>query len=183
MEFFDIRDAAKALKHMNGKEIHGKQVAVEFSEGSKFLQPASSTFSMTTFRPLITTTTTTNSSQCFSKPELSSKKSIVTEGSHHKREYGGSNNQVAMGEQVRNGIQERHSPKRNFVKKQSSEYAVESTKRQQPGRGRHYWRGKQVKNHETRFLIKEDATVESCCLDSRTTVMIKNIPNKYRFVY
>ncbi|KAL8535286.1 hypothetical protein ACS0TY_011056 [Phlomoides rotata] len=35
------------------------------------------------------------------------------------------------------------------------------------------------KEHDARFLINEDAIVESNCRDPRTTVMIKNIPNKY----
>ncbi|KAL3726368.1 hypothetical protein ACJRO7_031285 [Eucalyptus globulus] len=31
VEFYDVRDAAKALAQMNGKEIHGKNVVIEFS--------------------------------------------------------------------------------------------------------------------------------------------------------
>ncbi|KAK9934522.1 hypothetical protein M0R45_021662 [Rubus argutus] len=31
VEFFDVRDAAKALKEMSGKEIHGKPIVIEFS--------------------------------------------------------------------------------------------------------------------------------------------------------
>ncbi|KAE8661526.1 Terminal EAR1-like 1, putative isoform 2 [Hibiscus syriacus] len=31
VEFYDVRDAAKALREMNGKEINGKQVIIEFS--------------------------------------------------------------------------------------------------------------------------------------------------------
>eukprot|EP00257_Ricinus_communis_P014473 XP_015572152.1 protein terminal ear1 [Ricinus communis] len=45
VEFYDIRDAAKALKEMNGKEIHGKQVVIEFSRpggfGRKFFNGSS----------------------------------------------------------------------------------------------------------------------------------------------
>jgi RNA recognition motif-containing protein len=40
IEFYDVRDAAKALREMNGKEIYGKQVDIEFSRpgghGKKF---------------------------------------------------------------------------------------------------------------------------------------------------
>ncbi|TKY60212.1 terminal ear1 [Spatholobus suberectus] len=173
VEFFDIRDAAKALKHMNGKEIHGKQVVVEVSDGRRFWPQ---------FAPR--TTTVTNTLQCFSQPRLCSEKSIVTEVSHDKRVNAGTNIEVAiaslnLGEQVQDRVEEMHySAKRNSVENQSSENAVESTKRQQPGRSRH-WRGKQAKKHETPFLIKEHATAESSCVDSRTTVMIRNIPNKY----
>ncbi|KAL0357838.1 UNVERIFIED_CONTAM: protein terminal ear1 [Sesamum calycinum] len=39
--------------------------------------------------------------------------------------------------------------------------------------------GRHGKDHDPRFLINEDAIMESNCRDPRTTVMIKNIPNKY----
>ncbi|KAK9934523.1 hypothetical protein M0R45_021663 [Rubus argutus] len=39
-------------------------------------------------------------------------------------------------------------------------------------------KGKQPKKYDTRFLIKEDVMIESTS-DTRTTLMIKNIPNKY----
>ncbi|KAL2343124.1 hypothetical protein Fmac_004409 [Flemingia macrophylla] len=134
VEFFDIRDAAKALKHMNGKHVHGKQVIVEFSDGT-------STISISKLWPGIVPRT---GSQCFS------------EVSHHSNVYDGSNIQVPRASL--------NSGERNRVQKQS----------------KHYGRVKEAnKKDEIRFLIKEDATGESSCVDSRTTVMIKNIPNKY----
>lgn len=43
--------------------------------------------------------------------------------------------------------------------------------------------GRRGKDHDPRFLINEDTIVESNCRDPRTTVMIKNIPNKYRYCF
>jgi len=99
---------------------------------------------------------------------------------------------------VGHGVQEQqhHShgggpPRRNLSRKQSCEttLVVATTKQQQQQqqpqqlpRSRH-WKGKQAKKLEARFLIKEDAIVESGPKDTRTTVMIKNIPNKYRSVF
>ena len=180
MEFFDIRDAAKALKQMNGKEIHGKPVAIEFSRpggghSRKFKPPPSLPHK---FWPRFALGD--DPSHC------SHMKSTVTEGSHHDKTTEVAMASMNLGEEVgSNGGEERHSQgllKRNSIRKHSGESTVGGTKhQQQPARSRHR-KGKDAKKHETRFLIKEDATVESSsCIDSRTTVMIKNIPNKYRF--
>ncbi|KAJ1386160.1 Terminal EAR1-like, RNA recognition motif 3 [Sesbania bispinosa] len=177
VEFFDIRDAAKALKQMNGKEIHGKPVVVEFSRpgghSRKFFNvaAASSTISKSLprrFWPSFVPDAASHFSQC----QLSSSKKALTISMDNTVE-------------IRNGDEDqRHHvppPKRNSVRKHVSESTVESAKhQQQPAPRSRNWRGKQAKKHETRFLIKEDAaTAESGCIDSRTTVMIKNIPNKY----
>nr|KYP67586.1 Protein terminal ear1 [Cajanus cajan] len=118
VEFLDMRDAAKALEHMNSKEIHGRQVVAEFSDG----RATSSSLSMSKLGP-----------QLVPRTEVSD------------------DNKVNDVEVARGSL--------NLVKKQS----------------KHYWRGKEAKKHEVRFLIKEDAAR----VESRTTVMIKNIPNKY----
>jgi RNA recognition motif-containing protein len=67
VEFYDVRDAAKALGEMNGKEIYGKQVDIEFSRpggyGKKFFN-ASTTTSKTSFSaPAINSTTNLNRSR------------------------------------------------------------------------------------------------------------------------
>ena len=43
-------------------------------------------------------------------------------------------------------------------------------------------KGKQKKKFDPKFMIKEGAITEGFagCRDARTTLMIKNIPNKYR---
>ncbi|XP_061365787.1 protein terminal ear1 homolog [Gastrolobium bilobum] len=164
VEFFDIRDAAKALKHMNGKEIRGKTLVIKFSHDRKFISksksvtfPPSSPQSQRKFWPRLDPDATIISH--FSRPQ---KKSTFTAMASIKLDEVAGN-----------------APKRNFIEKHSSESTVEGTKHQQPPARNKYCRGKQAKKHETRFLIKEDATAESSCMDSRTSVMIKNIPNKY----
>ncbi|RDX59121.1 Protein terminal ear1, partial [Mucuna pruriens] len=135
VDYFDTRDAAKALREMNGKEINGKQVSIEFSEERRSFQALTPTIPMTTFWPQL---------------------------APHNVEVAMAS--LNLDEQVQEGVEEGHSRKRKFFKKQSSCY---------------YWRGRQAVKHEPRFLIKEDGMVESGCVDSRTTLMIKNIPNKY----
>ena len=88
------------------------------------------------------------------------------------------------------GIEERESgdhSRRVLTKKQTGQGMVTSPRQLQPpppppprsSRGK---RGKQPKKFDARFLIKEDIMVESRS-DPRTTLMIKNIPNKYRWVF
>ena len=46
------------------------------------------------------------------------------------------------------------------------------------------WKGKgRRKIFDPKFLIKEDAIIDPGFRDTRTTVMVKNIPNKYRSCY
>ncbi|TYH84454.1 hypothetical protein ES332_D02G197300v1 [Gossypium tomentosum] len=68
-------------------------------------------------------------------------------------------------------------PKKTVKKNQSNSSTV-AKHNQQLCRGRP-WKGRQSKKFDPRFLISEDAMVGSDSKDSRTTVMIKNIPNKY----
>lgn len=208
VEFFDTRDAAKALKQMNGKEIHGKHVVIEFSRPGG--GPNRKFFSPVTKKPFINDLNnippsppprrrfaagTTPRSYSSSQSQLSHRKSRGSPNiklSNSRSELAESMGSMSLSDEVGNGVEEEQqqqhpqshgpSPRRNFLRKQSSETtAVETTKQQLP-RSRH-WKGKQAKKHETRFLIKEDAIVESSSRDSRTTVMIKNIPNKYRSVF
>ncbi|KAH1226817.1 Protein terminal ear1 [Glycine max] len=170
VEFFDIRDAAKALKHMNGKEIDGKQVVIEFSRPGGHTRKFFHHHSKTTVPPLN-----------FNAPRLHSSQ---------KKSPGSPSNSTGsidaeMGSMSLTGgeVEEQHSssqgPTRRNLGRKHTTLVVGNTKQQQVPRSRH-WKGKQAKKHETRFLIKEDAIVESGPKDTRTTVMIKNIPNKYR---
>ncbi|KAG4995536.1 hypothetical protein AAZX31_11G249300 [Glycine max] len=169
VEFFDIRDAAKALKHMNGKEIDGKQVVIEFSRPGGHTRKFFHHHSKTTVPPLN-----------FNAPRLHSSQ---------KKSPGSPSNSTGsidaeMGSMSLTGgeVEEQHSssqgPTRRNLGRKHTTLVVGNTKQQQVPRSRH-WKGKQAKKHETRFLIKEDAIVESGPKDTRTTVMIKNIPNKY----
>ncbi|KAI4345297.1 hypothetical protein L6164_012433 [Bauhinia variegata] len=210
VEFFDIRDAAKALKEMNGKEIHGKAVIIEFSRpgghSRKFFNAAISknnnvhhTKSMNLPPPLQPPSMSPPSPPPlprkyprsprphFPQNPLSSNKSMVkkgrfnvntsvNEGANSSGSIETTMGSMNLGGAVGNGVEDKYSngpQSRNFIKHHSSS-------RPQPARNRN-WKGKlkHAKKLETRFLIKEDAIVESSSRDPRTTVMIKNIPNKY----
>ncbi|ESW35689.1 hypothetical protein PHAVU_001G256300 [Phaseolus vulgaris] len=193
VEFFDTRDAAKALKHMNGKQIHGKPIIIEFSRPGGhtrkfFHHSASSKATPLDFNapPRRFDAPRLHSSH----PQLARKKSLESPVKVEESVDEAIGSMSLTGD-VGNGVEEQqHShgggpPRRNLSRKQNCEttLVVATTKQQQQQpqqlpRSRH-WKGKQAKKHEARFLIKEDAIVESGPKDPRTTVMIKNIPNKY----
>jgi len=202
VEFFDTRDAAKALKHMNGKQIHGKPIIIEFSRPGghtrRFFHHSPSSKTSLDFNappPAFPPSPPRRfAAPPRSQPQLSRNKSLGSpvKGEESVDEAIGS---MSLTGDVGNGVEEeQHShgggpPRRNLSRKQSCEttlvVATAKQQQQQPQqipRTRH-WKGKQAKKHEARFLIKEDAIVESGPKDPRTTVMIKNIPNKYRSVF
>ncbi|WJX33562.1 hypothetical protein P8452_21757 [Trifolium repens] len=153
VEFFDIRDAAKAMNEMNGKEIDGKNVAIEFSRPKFFhsnnpnFYVSNKPFHLNFNNPPPPPPPPSPRRHFGPSPQLSPKSFTL-----------GPN---------RIGGEEHYGAKRNFVRSESRESFGERS---------WVWKGKQVRKHEPRFFIKEDAIVES---DSRTTLMIKNIPNKY----
>lgn len=154
VEFFDIRDAEKALKELNGKEINGKPITIEFSKPKSFHSNPNAYISNKPFN--FNLNPPPSPRRRFSprphSPQLSHKSLTFNRVNHNRIGSMGS----LKGE-------ERYP----FVRVQSRESFGESA---------WSWRGKIAKKHENRFLIKEDAIVES---DPRTTLMIKNIPNKY----
>nr|ABR19817.1 terminal ear1-like 1 protein [Populus tremula x Populus alba] len=220
VEFYDVRDAAKALGEMNGKEIYGKQVDIEFSRpggyGKKFFN-ANTTTSKTSFSaPAINSTTSLNrsristyasppsppllrrfSSGC-SSPNISPRSFLSeTHSSAGKKPSGNpgkgnpneASNEAASsgclslgGGAVGDGIVEKvtdHGPPKKSSKKSQNSQSFTATKHQQ--KSAKSWKGtRQAKKFDTRFLISGDESmVETSGSDSRTTVMIKNIPNKY----
>lgn len=255
VEFYDVRDAAKALKEMNGKEIRGKAVVIEFSRpgghSRKFMNamvnaplpppaistinnissvntvpslyprihkyPASppppsilprkftsrSAFNVVPHRPCTSAPHPQFSAATNYKKSNSAGKASCNGNTANKSSTGGGSNislpmaslnlgggAVCNGggeENDSNGHHHHHQqqqPKRLTRNKSQSNQAatvVISKQQQQQPRNRPR-KGRQAKKFDTRFLINEDAMRESSnCRDSRTTVMIKNIPNKYRF--
>ncbi|KAF7839871.1 protein terminal ear1-like [Senna tora] len=175
VEFFDTRDAAKALKQMNGKQIHGKAVVIEFSRpgghGRKFFNalPAATTIPKMPLNlqpkphsPPPPPPLPRKNSRRFAppppQPQLSSKQPS-------------SNKNTTDSECVETTVSGVETTVSGSTKQHHHQ-------QQQVIRSRN-WKGKQGKKQESRFLIKEDAIEESSLKDSRTTVMIKNIPNKY----
>ncbi|GAV59784.1 RRM_1 domain-containing protein/RRM_2 domain-containing protein [Cephalotus follicularis] len=219
VEFYDIRDAAKALKEMNGKELQGKHVVIEFSRpggcGRKFFYAASKSLSTTATNMSVIDSTNTHPTRASSyRPSLpltlpggfsgrshsnvprsfNSQNRLPTKKSSNSNKgnnpNGGINSKstvygpvelslhsLSLGGAVDSGTEEKLASGaiKKSIKKSSQK--GQPMKQQQP-RSKP-WKGRQVKKFDARFLINEDAMVESNSFDTRTTVMIKNIPNKY----
>lgn len=212
VEFYDVRDAAKALREMNGKEIHGKPVVIEFSRpgghSRKFFNAPTPAFSANfhhtkspRYPPVLSSPTpppppppplhrklsgrfgpNVSPRLHLSQTQFSTKKSSFSKASPKSGNLEGEVASMSLGGgDVANGIEEKETngpPKRNAKKSPSNNLAVAA---KQPKSSRP-WKGRQAKKFDSRFLINEDAILEPNCRDSRTTVMIKNIPNKYRSV-
>ena len=220
IEFYDVRDAAMALREMKGKEIYGKQVDIEFSRpggyGKKFFDGRLSATSKNPFTTPVFEYSTTNvhhsqvatfvspqppplprrfSSGC--SPSIVSPRSFLTEtqSSAGKKPSGdpseGNPNETSIeaslgclslgGDVIVGKVADRGPPKRSFNKCQNNQ-SVTSIKQQQKS-AKSWKRSRQGRKLDGRFLISDDSTVETSGSDSRTTVMIKNIPNKYRLAF
>lgn len=212
VEFYDIRAAAKALSAMNGKEICGKQVVIEFSRPGGHCKKINRFSSMTTKAcssppylsrprprprpPLCGKTCAEDRSRGYGNTPRCYKISRGHNSTNNNKRWslnsgsgGGNGIQTSMACLSLSGSQEEANssrvPKENS--KKDSQSSTANTKQQQQqqqrkscGNMRKGWR-QTGKDYDPRFLIKEDAIVESDSTDSRTTLMIKNIPNKYRF--
>lgn len=199
VEFYDVRDAAKALSEMNHKEINSKKILIQYSRPggcgarfpklthnpnpkfhtrpSRFFQPPpppfqrkASPLSAGSPAPRCSVTwSSKKSSQSIGNPGGSiedSMDSLCISGNGFNKNKLGTDNSCG-----------------------GSSSSSSSSSKQYGKTNRRTWKGgnsnvmklKQAKDDDPRFLINEDAIMESDCKDSRTTVMIKNIPNKYRF--
>ncbi|MBA0718076.1 hypothetical protein Golax_005842 [Gossypium laxum] len=204
LEFYDVRDAAKALREMNGKEINGKQVVIEFSRpggyNSKFFN-ANTANHVKPFKPGTPNISFTASkyNHPSSTPSLACRFSVSgryspnipprsflsrsqspTENLSDSRK--GSPNEIKESKKssVATAVVGGGAAANKVAKNQNNQspQRISNGVKQQQCRGRP-WKGKQGRKFDPRFLISEDAMAESNCKDSRTTVMIKNIPNKY----
>ncbi|XP_071740116.1 protein terminal ear1 homolog [Rutidosis leptorrhynchoides] len=159
IEFYDTRDAAKAVAALNGREIGGKVVVVEFSRHETMpvspgggVQP-----------PLVVSY----------RPQPPCGKDRLTY-------YGGA-------QEVNNVCSSRGSlrkNRKNFYEHQrplerECKWVTGGDCDGNGGRSK-VWKGSKYAREkcDVRFLIKEDGVISSD-RDPRTTVMIKNIPNKY----
>ncbi|KAL6969351.1 hypothetical protein U1Q18_029067 [Sarracenia purpurea var. burkii] len=224
VEFYDSRDAAKALAQMNGKEIRGTNIVIEFSRPGGHVKKFSRSTQNTVKNSNSPPNYSGRNSRClptspplppsppplapfsrgipsFSAVDLppprcynSQTQSVDKKSSFGK---GNPNFQASMASlcvsgEVGNGIDECnsndnnnrvHPGKKNSRKSQNTSSCgnqqQKTSKINRPLKGR----SSQAKGFDPRFLINEDGIVESNCRDSRTTVMIKNIPNKYRLNY
>ncbi|OVA17618.1 RNA recognition motif domain [Macleaya cordata] len=225
VEFYDIRDAAKALSEMDGKEINGQSVVIEFSRPggnrrklSNATIPYSSinslnkNMSSTSFYNRITNCPQPPSSHPFplklfgnsstsnispsSNPQFQqtlkkpgSGRGLNSWNNNGRSNYGAGTaplDQVPMGSLslgVSEGMSFNGSSRRGVKNRDSTSTSnnFQSTITKQQGKQPKSkpWKGRQ-KISDSHFLINENAMVESSSIrDTRTTVMIKNIPNKY----
>ncbi|KAK6160299.1 hypothetical protein DH2020_003680 [Rehmannia glutinosa] len=200
VEFYDVRSAAKAIAEMNGKEIYGKTLVIEFSRpggqkawklpqnSNKFISPANNNNSPR--NPLPPTRPENN--------KLSIRTTRPPRNFHSKGNPSGSTESWSSGSSslqesltnlsMCNGYNEEcssairpHRKNNNSSKKSNNDGGRGGLKQLGHGGGSRPWKGggRRGKDDDPRFLIKEDEIVESNCKDLRTTVMIKNIPNKY----
>ncbi|KAM0984268.1 protein terminal ear1-like [Malus sylvestris] len=208
IEFFDVRDAARALEEMNGKEINGKSVVIQFSRpgghSRKFFNAVAHTAPTllsphNLFAPLppaelaVKFSRRSNSFRLAGpQPRLCTSSSQIqfssTRSDNRSSSSSSSKGMVIIRNNVESkmaglnldAIQEKRwsssSKKMSCGSSQSLEATATSPKQPKSSRGK---KGRQAKKLDSKFLIKEDALSESTSGDTRTTVMIKNIPNKY----
>ncbi|KAM7269681.1 hypothetical protein ACFE04_025178 [Oxalis oulophora] len=200
IEFYDIRDAATALREMNGKEIFGRHVVIEFSRpggyGRKFFNPNSDYYHNL---PFIGSSDIHHSEIQTQPSSPSPPRKFISKGfTPHSQGYKSRNNSMEIisldrlslsGSGGTDSEEQRVSGNntgviKNGVKKYSSSgsNSGKSMKQhqQQQCRSNRSSKGRHMKKHDARFLINEEAMVESSCnTETRTTLMIKNIPNKY----
>ncbi|KAK1290435.1 Protein terminal ear1 [Acorus calamus] len=130
IEFFDVRDAAKALAEVNGKEIHGRRVVVHFGGGGR--------------RPFFASTTT-----------------------NRRPSHGGGSSSSSTSIQ--------REPKKNAKSQYRQAVGLSGTKKKSQSSA------PPKRASDSRFKFNEGSLEETTSQrrDCRTTVMIKNIPNKY----
>ncbi|MED6217498.1 hypothetical protein PIB30_018308 [Stylosanthes scabra] len=203
VEFYDVRDASKALEELDGKEIYGRKVVIEFSRpgghSRKFFHSAHSkqnpfnlnNNNVSSFNhplhvqrknPRRFGASFWGNSSNNNIPQLPLRKSSASGGGGSKGSVNGGSDSAGSVEAAMASLEvEEAKQKRN-----SGEAAAEGSAKQQnyqqqqnTVQSRNWKGGKQGRKHEARFLIIDDDIVESSCKDPRTTVMIKNIPNKY----
>ncbi|KAL4570139.1 hypothetical protein LXL04_025790 [Taraxacum kok-saghyz] len=174
VEFYDTRDAAKALMNMNGKEIDGKSVVVEFSRpgGHKNSPKHLKLNPMTSTRPppiILARKFPSESPAYRPPPPPTSPPALLLNSSRSSKgvsELRGNGNVVDW---IRSSLKKTG---KKLPEPSASGGGVWSKQR----KGSRQTREK----YDPRFLIKDDGIIsESSFSDSRTTVMIKNIPNKY----
>nr|CAB3475166.1 unnamed protein product [Digitaria exilis] len=208
VDFFDTRDAARAIAELNGQELFGRRLVIEFTRPSGPGPRRRGGYVMTHHRPSAPTPPRhqpswrpASSQQPTSQPSISSSSS--SSGSVRAREGGAvvllrrsSSNKAsaAAGDRSKSGSvttsHERKSKQggsNKMVASSSSSSATAASSGKQAQKGGGNWKGRKS-GWEARFLFKEPevtgdeaaaAAAAAPEIDTRTTVMIRNIPNKY----
>ncbi|KAG9445526.1 hypothetical protein H6P81_011654 [Aristolochia fimbriata] len=171
IEFFDVRDAARALSEMNGKEVFGKRLMIEFSRpGGQARRSLNA--------PQAPASSSPSSNKCFYNIHGSSS-SIVAPSASSRRAHRGSLESALRlprtlypANKPINRFEERSSRKSRSFHSSSAFSSSSSAQSKQSNRRSSKANKKRVDNN---FIFMEQSDPS----DTRTTVMIKNIPNKY----
>ncbi|XP_057776827.1 protein terminal ear1-like [Salvia miltiorrhiza] len=191
VELYDVRDSAKAMAALNATQILGKNAVIEFSRPGGQCRtfwngpaPSRNLNPITAYSPR-------NSNRC-SRPLPPTPRAgwrgnpSGSDGS--KSSSSGSSLHGSLSNLCITGFEECSNNSNRRIKKTASRKgngapSSSAGDSKQSSHGGRPWKGggagRRGKEHDPRFLINEDTIVESNCRDSRTTVMIKNIPNKY----
>ncbi|CAA0814110.1 terminal EAR1-like 1 [Striga hermonthica] len=175
VEFYDVRDAARALSEMNGKQIYGKSVVIEYSRaGGHFCKKFPKCPQLPTCSSKLPPPNT-------SPPAAPSSRTVT----HQELLIANNNN---------NSSNRKKMMMKNKNESSTSSVGVEDGGSSGGGGGCgggcRAWKGGRrgggKERDDPRFLINDSGKVEDhgqsdsdWCRDPRTTVMIKNIPNKY----
>ncbi|KAK1377391.1 Terminal ear1 [Heracleum sosnowskyi] len=182
IEFYDTRGAARAFSVMNGKKINGRHLIIEFSRSACYNKRFPKSTHNTPRNPRYVPPSSDRSpSFIHSPPHFSGRSSKNPSGSRNTSVGQGAT--VASlclndGERVRSKNPKKASATYSSISGGTNMKQVNNNK---VGCSSKEWKGwiKNEKEYDPRFLINEDSTVLPNCSDPRTTVMIKNIPNKY----
>ncbi|KAK1318685.1 hypothetical protein QJS10_CPB04g01630 [Acorus calamus] len=179
IEFYDIRDAARALGDLNGKEINGRRVVVEFSRPAGHLSPSAAAVSRRPFlsppssKPTTTIATTSRpTTQTQNPPRRLTQPSDASPSTVR-----GPSSSLPSPLPPQTQKELKKNAKKQQQQQQSSSSSSNTGKKKSQG-------SKRASDSRFQFISEggegssEDQTT-NCRRDSRTTVMIKNIPNKY----
>ncbi|XP_004239491.2 protein terminal ear1 homolog isoform X1 [Solanum lycopersicum] len=204
VEFYDVRDASRALMEMNGYDLNGQPLLIEFSrpggnnsrrfsKGFQYSSPTkfNNNYSPPRIAPVYNTSPSQNQKSNYVKGNPSGCSGSESSGTGGSVQESFASLCVSNNSNVRIG-KNKNARKSNHHSISASSSSVTSCSPKRPQKlfqqqanssssrpWKMGWSSKQAKDYDPRFLIKEDAIMESNCRDSRTTVMIKNIPNKY----
>ncbi|XP_020111323.1 protein terminal ear1-like [Ananas comosus] len=209
VEFFDTRDAARALAELNGKELFGRRLAIEFTrpfghskrrnwshhqQQHQYQHQQQHQIFPTPPRLLRASSQTAHSSLPSSSTGKAAAEGVVLLKRNNNNNNGSSSSsseakdgsKLARGGGGGGGNGGRRNKGGGKNCPLSSSSKQHSSRRGWKGHGKGGGGG----GGEARFLFKEfggevrgedqeSSGSSSCIRDSRTTVMIKNIPNKY----